>query len=54
MKNIIKKVINGKHYNRTIRAYNKSTVEAPERLPFEEFVAAVIQIHNPCALLDII
>jgi nitrate reductase NapAB chaperone NapD len=29
------------------------TVEALERLLFEEFVAAVIQIHNPSALEDI-
>jgi hypothetical protein len=29
------------------------TVEALERLLFEDFVAAVIQIHNPSALEDI-
>jgi hypothetical protein len=29
------------------------TVEALERLLFEEFVAAVMQIHNPSAFEDI-
>jgi hypothetical protein len=33
--------------------FNVFTVEALERLLFEDFVAAVIQIHNSCALEDI-
>jgi hypothetical protein len=32
---------------------NVLTVEALERLLFEDFVSAVIQIHNPSALKDI-